>query len=203
MSSEFKATSITLLKQIAMEKTGDDESAWVRFWELYQPAMLVFARSLGGGDEAEDIVQDVLAKLVDVLRHGRYERQDGSMFRSYLKTLIRRQLVDVYRRGKARGSGRNVELTEDISDSVASETAEVGHAMDCEWAEACRNAVIEHVMTKTALSAQSKAVYRAYVLNGRDIGDVADEFGVSRNLVSQIKTRIDRMIEDRMSEYGG
>jgi len=49
MSQEFKPTSVTLLQRIAVEKTGEDEASWVRFWDLYHPATVLFARSIGGG----------------------------------------------------------------------------------------------------------------------------------------------------------
>ena len=55
---------------------------------------------------------------------------------------------------------------------------------------------MEHVLTRTALAQRSKDVYRAYVLEERPIGEVAQAFGVSRNVVSQIKTRVDAMIAD-------
>jgi len=202
MSHEFKQTSVTLLQRIAVEKTGADEAAWVRFWELYQPAMLMFARSIGGGESSEDIVQDVLAKLVDVLKHGGYERQDGKLFRSYLKTLIRRQLIDVYRREKARGYGRNVELTEAIVEDAAAAEKDVGGELDRSWARACQATAVDHVLTKTALAKQSKDIYRAYAIEERPIADVAKAFGVTKNLVSQIKTRVDRMVESQLAEYG-
>jgi len=202
MSYEFNQTSVTLLQRIAIEKTGEDEAAWVRFWELYQPAMVMFAKSIGAGENAEDIIQDVLLKLVKVLREGGYERQAGVQFRSYLKTLIRRQLIDVYRREKARGLGRNVALTEEIIEDTAAAEKEVGGEIDASWAKACHVVAVDHVMTKTALSKQNKEIYREYVLNDRPIGEVAREFGVSRNLVSQIKLRVDRMIASQLAEYG-
>lgn len=177
MNYDFKETSVTLLQRIAIEKTGEDEAAWVRFWEAYQPAMLMFTRQIGGGENSEDIVQDVLAKLVGILKHGGYTRQDGKLFRSYLKTLIRRQLIDVYRREKARGFGRNVALTEAIAEDTAAAEALVGEAIDAAWARACFDAAVDHVLTKTALSKQSKDIYRAYVLEDRPIGDVAKAFG--------------------------
>ena len=43
---------------------------------------------------------------------------------------------------------------------------------------------------------KSKDIYRAYVLEEKPIGEVAKAFGVSRNVVSQIKTRVDAMIAD-------
>ena len=57
-----------------------------------------------------------------------------------------------------------------------------------------RQAAVEHVLTKTALSEKSKAIYRAYVLEERPIEEVAAEFGVPNNTVSQTKTRVARMI---------
>jgi predicted DNA-binding protein YlxM (UPF0122 family) len=52
------------------------------------------------------------------------------------------------------------------------------------------------VLTRTALAQRSKDVYRAYVLEEKPIGEVAKAFGVSRNVVSQTKTRVDAMIAD-------
>ena len=53
---------------------------------------------------------------------------------------------------------------------------------------------VEHVLTKTALSDRDRKVYRRYAIEGVDIAKVAAEFGLSRNSVSQIKTRIDKRI---------
>jgi len=202
MNREFKETSVTLLQRIAVERTGADEAAWVRFWELYQPAMLMFAKSIGAGENAEDVVQDVLVKLVAILRRGAYERQDGKLFRSYLKTLIRRQMIDLFRKETARGYGRNVPLSESIVEDTAAADEEVGRGLDASWARACQAAAVDHVLTRTALARQSKEIYRAYVLEDRPIADVAKAFGVSRNLVSQIKLRVDRMVASQLAEYG-
>ena len=202
MNNEFVKTQMTLLQRIAIEKTGEDEATWARFFELYYPAMVFFAKGLGGNDNAEDVASEVLVKLVDVLRHGKYERQPGKSFRAYVKTLIRNQLNDLYRKEKARGLGLKVELTDQIKEEVAGEDQDFALKLDTEWAEACQSAAVEHVLTKTALSEQSKSVYREYVVKGRPIDDVANEFGISKNVVSQIKTRIERMISAIAAEYG-
>lgn len=202
MSKEFVRTQVTLLQRIAMEKTGEDEATWARFFELYYPAMVVFAKGIGGCENAEDIAQDVLVKLVDVLRHGKYERQPGKSFRAYVKTLIRNHLHDLYRRETARGYGRLTPLTEAITEDVAADEAEIGAQMDADWAKACHDAAVDHVLNHTALAAQSKEIYREYAIRERAIGDVAKQFGVSKNLVSQIKTRVDRMVTAVAAEYG-
>ena len=60
----------------------------------------------------------------------------------------------------------------------------------------------EHALTKTALAQRSKDVYRAYVLEERPIDEVARQFGIPNNSVSQIKTRVEKMIAAIESEYG-
>ena len=202
MSQEFVKTQMTLLQRIAVEKTGEDEATWARFFELYYPAMVAFAKGIGGCDNAEDVASEVLEKLVDVLRQGRYERQPGKSFRGYVKTLIRNQMSDLYRKEKTRGLGLKVELTDQIKEEVAGEDQDFATELDMEWANACQNAAVQHVLTKTALSEQSKSVYREYVINGRPIGEVAKEFNISKNMVSQIKSRIERMVSAIIAEYG-
>jgi len=49
-------------------------------------------------------------------------------------------------------------------------------------------------LTKTALSKQTKDIYRAYVIEELPIKEVTKRFGVSENVVSQAKTRVGKMI---------
>ena len=101
------------------------------------------------------------------------------------------QLYMAYRREKARGLGLNVPL-DDVQPSVSSQS--VTAAIDAEWAAARHRAAVEHVLTKTLVSDLNKRLYRAYVLDDRPIDEVAREFGVTRNQVSQAKVRIGRMV---------
>jgi DNA-directed RNA polymerase specialized sigma subunit len=55
---------------------------------------------------------------------------------------------------------------------------------------------VEHVLTKTAIPERDRNVYREYALDGRDIGEVAAKYRISRNYVSQIRVRIDKRIVD-------
>ena len=193
--SAFPDTPKTLLSRMAAQVTGESEASWVRFFDLYQPVICKFAESVGAKGEAEDVVQDVFVKLVEVFRKGAY-KPDRGRFRAYLATLIRREVVNRWHKAQVRAADRQVSLDNDdfpVEVAVPSETAAV---IDAKWRQARRSAAIEHVLTKTALSAQSKDIYRAYVLEERPIGEVAKAFGVPNNSVSQIKTRVERMIAD-------
>ncbi len=203
MSSSFPSTSATLIAKIRDLGPASDSAEWVRFWNSYSGAIRQFAAMKGGDDNADDIVMIVLGKLVDVLRNGRYSPEKGR-FHSYLATMIVNEVHMQHRKNLARGADKKVSIDEavggqdgegarSVGETLVAE-AESPEAIDAEWRQAVLKSAVEHVLTKTALSERDRSVYRAYALEGRDIADVAREFGLSRNSVSQIKTRIDKRI---------
>lgn len=198
----FPDTPATLLARIAVEATGQqtDESAWVRLFNLYAPAMRKFAEMQGTpAAESEDVVQDIFMRLVGILRKGRYRAEEGR-FRCYLATLVRNELVSRWRRAQARVAC--VPLDGVPEDALPPLSPVAAALLDAKWRLARHEAAVEHALTKTALARQSREIYRAYALEGRPIDDVAAAFGVSRNTVAQVKTRVNRMVTSLEAEYG-
>ena len=151
-------------------------------------------------ERADDVVQEVLAGLVEIFRGGRFSVREGyGNFRAYLAKMIRSRLYMAYRKEKARGLGATVPL-DDVEIAVPGDS--VIAALDLEWAEARHQAAVEHALTKTLVSDLNKSIYRAYVLEGRPIGVVAEKFGVTRNQVSQAKMRVGRMVAALEAEFG-
>ena len=192
--SRIPETPVTLIARMAAQVTGEDEATWVKFFELYQPVIRHFAEFAGARSDADDVVQDVLLKLVDVFRSGAYRPEKGR-FRAFLATITRREVINRWQKAQARAADRHVSLNRTAAQEIAvpPEAAEI---LDAKWRLAQHAAAVEHVLTRTALAQKSKDVYRAYVLEEKPIGEVAKAFGVSRNVVSQIKTRVDAMIAD-------
>ena len=198
--SAFPETPATLLVKLAAQVTGEDEDNWVRFVDLYVPAIRDFVRSRGDGRNVDDVVQEVLVGLVAVFRGNKFQVREGvGNFRAYLARMIRNQLYMVYRREKARGLGLSVPV-EDVELPVSGES--VTAAMDAEWAVSRHRAAVEHVLTKTLVSDLNKNLYRAFVLEERPIDEVARTYGVTKNQVSQAKVRLGRMIEAIEAEFG-
>jgi len=189
--SALPDTPVTLIARMAAQITGEDEAGWVRFFDLYQPVIRHFAQAAGAKADSEDVAQEVLVKLVDVFRNGTYTPEKGR-FRAYLATITRREVINRWQKAQARAAGRHVSL-DDAEIAVPPEAAAM---LDAKWRLAQHAAAVEHVLTRTALAQKSKDIYRAYVLEERPIGEVAKAFGVSRNVVSQVKTRVDAMIAD-------
>ena len=202
--ANFPDTPVSLLVRLASDRTGiRDEAGWTRLFELYAPAIKAFAEERGGEGESEDVVQEIFMRLAEVLREGRVKvGGDAGKFRRYLATLVRNELVSRWRRRTARGEDVRVSFDDPGAGMEATVDSDAATIVDIKWRLARRKAAEEWVLTKTALSAQSKAVYRAYVLEERPIGEVAAEFGIPRNSVSQIKTRVERLIAAVETEYG-
>lgn len=189
--SALPDTPVTLIARMAAQMTGEDEAGWVRFFDLYQPVIRHFAQAAGAKADSEDVAQDVLVKLVEVFRKGSYTPEKGR-FRAYLATITRREVINRWQRAQARAEGRRVSI-DDVDLSVPPDAAAM---LDAKWRMAQHAAAVEHVLTRTALAQKSKDVYRAYVLEERPICEVAKAFGIPRNSVSQIKTRVEAMIAD-------
>ncbi len=186
----FPPTSVSLIAKIKDLPPGEDGAAWARFWELYAPAMRAFAVFKGGTANADDIVMSVFGKLVDVLRGGQFDPSKGS-FHSYLAAMIYNEVHMQHRKDEVRKSDAHVPLDETLVESLAApSTGDV----EADWRRAVLQAATDHVLTKTALSERDRDVYRFYVQERHTIEETAEKFRITRNLASQIKTRIEKRI---------
>ena len=190
MQDRFIRTQLTLISRLAKNTESAHEEDWARFFDLYYPALVKFAELHGGGAAAEDVAQETLVKVVNAFRTGRYTPRPGVRFRAYLLTILRNELSLFYRREQVRGAGRKVA----VDETSASVPEEAGARLDVEWRMARHQVAVEHVLGKVVIAERTKQVYRAHAIEGRPIAEVAAEFRLSRNEVSQIKLRMDRRI---------
>ena len=196
--SLFPETPGTLLKKIADLKDGDDAAVWADFVERYLPAVRTFIRLSGAPEnERDDLVQEVFVKLVEILRASRYDAAKAR-FRTYLATLMRNLLVDYFREIRSRETAVNGAARIAPQPELGSDP---GRLLDATWRLAVHQAAVDHVLNVSLLAMQSKDIYRAYVIEEQDIGDVARRFDVSRNTVSKIKMRVNQMVEAVEASY--
>jgi len=188
--STFPPTSVSLIAKIKELPPGEDGAAWTRFWELYAPAMRAFAVFKGGADNADDIVMSVFGKLVDVLRNGQFNPTKGS-FHSYLAAMIYNEVHMQHRKDTVRMADSHVPLDETLAESLAAPSS---GEVEADWQRAILQAATEHVLKKTALSDRDRDVYAFYVRERHTIEETAAKFKLTRNNVSQIKTRIEKRI---------
>ena len=194
--SSFPTTSTTLLANLAERESGIDQAEWNRFFALYYPVMVEFARARGAGDDSEDVVQEVFADLVKVFQAGRYVRGKGQ-FKSYLATMLRNELISRFRRMQARsriidgwaGAPRTPPAAPLPAPSVSSSADDMPA-----WNLARHRAAVEHVLTRTAISEQSRRIYSELLATGDNCAEVARRMNLPAATVRQVKSRVSRMI---------
>ena len=200
--SSFPDTPTRLLRVMAAQPvTTEDEFVWEQFVELYEPVIRAFVALEGvPPNDIDDVTQDIFVRLVSIMRRDGYDRSRGR-FRTYLCAIMRRVLIDRFRRLTADRAQLREPLDEDetqVDDSVphstASQPPDAAAAFEQKWNEARFKALLEHVFARTALSDQSRAIYRANVLEGGETSEVAQQFGVKPEVVRQVKSRVNRMI---------
>lgn len=195
--SNFPETSTTLLARLAERETGIDQSAWRIFFERYQPVMVEYARMKGAGDDAEDVVQDVLSNLAKVFRVGRYVRDKGH-FKNYLARMLRNEMISRFRREQVRPEGNSINLA--AVEAAENKELQVEPAFagidsdDDEWELARHRAAVEHILSRTALSEQSRRIYRELMATSESCAEVARRLGLPPATVRQVKSRVTRMI---------
>ena len=195
----YPETSVTLFRTLREARSGVDDAAWARFVDMYGPVIHHLVRLLSPGisdADTDEAVQDVFVKLVDILRSGAYD-PSKSRFRTYLSTLSRRLLIDRYR-ASARRQSREVGL--DAAEDVAFES-DPGEWMDAKWRVACRIAAERRVMEESAISGQSRAVWRLVVAEGLPVKEAAKRLGIPANTASKIKRRIETHIAALLRAY--
>ena len=196
--SLFPPTSLTLLQKLAVEVTGGNEASWVRFFNIYTPAIRRFVEWNDHVHDPDDVVQEVYLKLVEVIRAGKYD-SGKARFRTFLALLIRRQLITLYRQDQARHLADRCSI-DDLAEEPTVPAEQLAR-VDLSWAKAKHDAAVEHVLTKVAMKQQSRDIYRAYVLENRTIEDVSTAFGVSPDIIYKVKNRVNKMIEAVEMEY--
>ena len=195
----YPETSVTLLRTLREARSGVDDAAWARFVDMYGPVVHHLVRLLSPGlsdADTDEAVQDVFVKLVDILRSGAYDPAK-SKFRTYLSTLARRLLIDRYREASRRQS-RQVGL--EAADDVAFEN-DPGEWMDAKWRVACRMAAERRVMDESALSEQSREVWRLLAVEGLSVKDAAKRLGIPANTASKVKRRLEARVLSLVRMY--
>jgi DNA-directed RNA polymerase specialized sigma24 family protein len=74
--------------------------------------------------------------------------------------------------------------------------------MDAKWRVACRMAAERRVMEESALSEQSRDVWRLLAHEGLSVKEVAKRLGMPANTVSKVKCRVETLIDNVLKMYG-
>jgi len=185
--AEIPMTSVTLLKDLAEDP---QHPRWGEFVARYRPMMEAYLHGRFPYLESDDIIQETLVVLVEKLPTYRYVPEETGHFRNYLTGILRHKALRLCARAK-----RKDEVAADIRAQPPLDDAERLRE-EAVWREAVYEIALEQVLADASVQSRTRQVFVRTAVNGENPEDVARSFGITRNAVDQMKSRmISRMQE--------
>jgi RNA polymerase sigma-70 factor (ECF subfamily) len=177
-------TSVSLLERL---RTQPDEAAWHRLDALYRPLIRRWLlRDPTLRDEAEDLVQEVLAAVVRELPHFRRER--AGSFRCWLRTITWNRLQAFWQSRRHRPQL----LGGDSESSLLAQLEDPHSPLSRQWDEEHDRQVVRRLMEVVELEFEPATLqaFRRTVFDGVKPAAAAAELGISVNAVLLAKSRV-------------
>lgn len=180
-----------------LEGLHDDggNAAWEVLDRRYRPIVIGLARRLGLPEQdALDVAQDTMIRVLDEYRDGRYDRERGRM-RSWLLSIARTKIADVYRkravRREARGESAMVTIPND-------------QELEDIWATERRSVVLREALADlqatSKTSDQSIRAFEMLVFHRQSVSDVATKLDMSENDVYLAKSRVAKKLKETVQK---
>ena len=179
---QIPETSTTLLRQLAADS---QHARWTEFVGRYQPMMMEYLRLHFPKLEAEDIVSETFIALVDILRNYRYDPDETGRFHNYLTGVLRYKALH-----RLRLDDRSAKSVEGYADCRAVFAESDTEATIREWKESVFAIAIDQLMSDESIQERTRQVFLRVVVNHELPDVVARSFGIERNAVDQIKSRM-------------
>ncbi len=187
-------TSKTLLRDLGADARSP---RWAEFISRYRPMMESFlaARYPSLAPDADDLVQETLVALLRALPDYRYVPGEQGSFHNYLTGILRNKAASLLRRREAESARDAWAAAESaappaLADEVAAERDEDA------WRDAVLQIALRQLLADESVQERTKQVFVRVAVEGEDPAAVAEAFGIERNAVDQMKSRMTRRLRD-------
>ncbi len=183
---------MTTTRQSLLVRVRDwkDQEAWERFYGLYAPLLVRYARSRGlDADAAEEIRDQCLEIIARRMPHFRYDRAVGR-FQSWLYRIVSAKVID--RQRAARRAAK--EIPEGIADSAPTPEEE----WDRRWRYQHLQYCLEQV--RSDVSEKPYQAFRMLLDEELSVEDVAQRLQITKNQVYKAKSMVLKRIRAKLKD---
>ena len=200
--AKIPTTSTTLLRDIANDS---QHARWGEFVARYRPIMEAYMRERFPSLDADDVIQETLIAVCAALPSYSYAPEEKGYFHNYLTGILRnkalRQLHKDQRQAEiAEMVGRDASIEPLVGSRVPRDRD--GRAVaprppsdmmaddEQSWRETLVEIALQQLMNDESIQSRTRQVFLRVVVNGEKPDDAAAAFGIERNAVDQIKSRM-------------
>ena len=187
-------TSTTLLRDIG---SSADNARWGEFVDRYHGMMAAYLKANFPSLEAEDIVQETLMTLSGILPNYQYDPEAKGYFHNYLTGILR---------NKARRECEKRARDKAYRDAVAAFAAESDAAHDAriaDWQKSVYEIAMRELLSDDSIHQRSKQIFLRLSVDGMSPTEVASAYGVERNAVDKIKSRMIARLREIVASLEG
>jgi RNA polymerase sigma-70 factor, ECF subfamily len=190
-------TSVSLLDRLRAARPSDSD--WGRLQGIYEPLILRWlSRVPGLGDEAADLVQEVLVVVIREIPQ--FQREREGSFRAWLRQVTVNR-VRTLRQQRRRRPSVGLDPAEGFLDQLADPNGDLAREWDADHDRHVVQkllAVVQPDFTPTTWEA-----FQKFALDGLPASRVAQDLGLSENAVIKAKSRILKRLRAEAGELLG
>ena len=191
-------TSITLLKVLGRDAQSP---RWTEFAKLYASTIDGFLFRYFPTVDAEDVVQETLVALTEKLPLYEYDPDAKGHFRNYLIGVVRYKAIEQLKR---RRRDADLKAALETKAQLNWEYESQSYSVDLrDWKREAFEAALAQFMADKSISTRDKEIFRRVALSEESPEDVAKIFGIKRNNVDQIKSRMTKRLKELCFLYAG
>ena len=174
-------TSTTLLRELAQDS---QHARWGEFVARYRPMMEAFMREHFPSLDADDVIQETLIELIKVFPVYRYSPEEKGHFHNYLTGILRHRAL--------RMMGEEKRCAELADEMRCADRATCPQAAEDEatWRESLLEIALRQLLSDSTIHERTRLVFARVAVNGEKPDDIAAAFGITRNAVDQMKSRM-------------
>ena len=147
--------------------------------------MLSFMQERFPGLDAEDIIQDTLIALIEIFPVYHYSPEEKGSFHNYLTGILRNKALRQIQRENRRLA--NMQAYAKEAKAAAGQDAK----QDADSSQRARFEIaLRQLLSDDTVHARTREVFRRVAVNGEKPDAVASDFGITRNAVDQMKSRM-------------
>ena len=214
--AEIPTTSTTLLRDLAQDS---QHARWGEFVARYRPMMEAFMRERFPTLEADDVIQETLIELIRVFPIYHYSPKEKGHFHNYLTGILRhralRMMGEEQRRAKLAEEMRRVRDNAPYQNGIVGRAAcpqaaaagngnapywdggtgraacpQAAETDDEEWRHSLLEIALQQLLADESIHERTRLVFARVAVNGEKPDEVAAAFGITRNAVDQMKSRM-------------
>ncbi len=177
-------TSMTLLNAISDDALS---ARWGEFAKRYVPPMRSYCKATFPDLDADDLVQETLIALVKAMPHYRYDPEAKGLFRNWLFGILRHKAFAQYAARKRKNETERRFGSEAAEIDSEAETRAEEHER---FQMAAMELALRELLADPSIHDQTKQIFLKVAIEGVSPADAAAAFGVSRDAVDHIRSRM-------------